>query len=76
MFISINKNAITEYLFKDFIINEYLKKYDTSVSGKYNNKKRMENILYLANSLWSNSQKKGYKDKQHKTYRIFEDGKN
>jgi site-specific DNA-adenine methylase len=53
IFISINKNAITEYLFKDFIINEYLKKYDTSIGGKCKNKKRIENILYLSNSLIS-----------------------
>jgi site-specific DNA-adenine methylase len=50
IFMSINKNAITEYLFKDFIINEYLKKYDTSVGGKCKNKKRIENILYLSNA--------------------------
>jgi site-specific DNA-adenine methylase len=50
IFMSLNRNSITEYLFKDFILNSYNKIYDTSVGGKCNNKKRVENILYISNT--------------------------
>ncbi len=49
IFMSLNRNSITEYLFKDFILNSYDKIYDTSIGGKCNNKKRTENILYISN---------------------------
>lgn len=49
IFMSLNKNAITEYLFKDYILNSYDKIYDNSISGKCNNKKRIEKILYISN---------------------------
>ena len=50
---SINNNAITNYLYKDYIKQDYLKNYDTTKIKKNNEEqkfsKNKENILLISN---------------------------